>query len=716
MEHQGLESALVRRTEENRKLKAELSRVKHSRTFRLQRKLNSMRKKLRSFFSSFSRPSAPPVFSGGVSIVIPTCRENDSLREAVDSVLTQTAADTEILIAVSGENRGWYGALSERYHGQEKVRVLYTERPGISAGRNLGIREARLEGLLFLDEDSVLTPGYLDALLQGFSEETEFVQGRLTEDPTHAELSGIDRAVKKKSAQKIKKDPNYISVFSTVSAKLFHTGTLQKRYEPFDEEAGALEDVIFWIRNFRNIRGKMAFQNFARQEACIRKTPADSALQPDSEQRTQALFSSFLLAAAAAEEIIFDAEVSYPAKLCASQLMNTQNRALSQTYASLPSEYRATADTLLQKTDSAFVNQGLFAAQTGIAFCHNFSPTIDPSAMVAPKRLSQIEQMEGGPIRWTVISKDMSNMRETDTQFDTFYSRFHYQDHTIIRGPGSVREDRQFDFGRIAFQHARGIPASVIYSRSMFPGSHVAAYLYKRCHEDVKWYAEFSDPLLYNPQDRKRELVIGETDDPFLRNFWGNVEEMVYEKADVILFTNENQKDYMLSYAETAVPRESIEQRSLVKVHPVIDSRYCRIVRTKYVLPQGINIAYFGSLPVFRDRSMLLHLLENPKVHLHLFTVMTSDLSGLEHERIHINKSVNYLEFLNLASQMDYLFVMDSENVSAINPWLPSKVSDYIASGTRIIAVVKEGSVLSKMTDPQFIIRYSIDQAFVDAL
>ena len=62
LEHQGLESALVRRTEENRKLKAELSRVKHSRTFRLQRKLNSMRKKLRSFFSSFPDRQHRPFF------------------------------------------------------------------------------------------------------------------------------------------------------------------------------------------------------------------------------------------------------------------------------------------------------------------------------------------------------------------------------------------------------------------------------------------------------------------------------------------------------------------------------------------------------------------------------------------------------------------------------------------------------------------------------
>lgn len=50
---------------------------------------------------------------------------------------------------------------------------------------------------------------------------------------------------------------------------------------------------------------------------------------------------------------------------------------------------------------------------------------------------------------------------------------------------------------------------------------------------------------------------------------------------------------------------------------------------------------------------------------------------------------------------MDYLILNDvSFPVEKINPYLPSKYSDYIATGTKILAFVQEASVLSLSTNP----------------
>mgnify|MGYP007102638487 CR=1 FL=1 len=62
----------------------------------------------------------------------------------------------------------------------------------------------------------------------------------------------------------------------------------------------------------------------------------------------------------------------------------------------------------------------------------------------------------------------------------------------------------QLSFALQAYLKTSSVDAEVVYSRSMFPGSHIAAYLYKRRHPNVIWYAEFSDPIAYTSSGTKR--------------------------------------------------------------------------------------------------------------------------------------------------------------------------------------------------------------------
>ena len=708
-ENEELREFSGKNTEKLRKRDRELATLKKRFFFRVRRKLSHIKQRALRFLNRRIRKGGVR----GISVVIPTYREGSSIYEAINSVLQQSFRNVEVILAVNGPDSQWYDTLVSHFEGSTQVRVVRTEIPGAAAGRNLGIASAAMDGIMFLDDDDRLSPGYLEALSKRLDASVEFVQGRVTEDLSSPKLSYIDKAVKDAKGEAKSKDPNKTTFLATVTGKLLRTDRMKQAYAPFDESLRACEDIDFWLRNYPKIQGKVAVLDFKIQEAYLRGKTQDSVSRPNSTERVSHLFSAYAAITRKAEDLIFGDQAAYPHKKFASHLIHRHTGTVSSIYFELSPEQKAAADAVLKENERFYLNKGFFSPISGIAFCHNFSPTIDPSAMVAPRRLAQVSELEGHPIRWTAISKDMSNIRSLDSSYSLFYSRFVYAKQIVVRGIASTLEENQYHFGRIAYQKARDLDASVIYSRSMFPGSHIAAYLYKQEHPDVKWYAEFSDPVLYDTTDHERPLEIPEDADDFLSDFWCNIEEMVYSRADVILFTNENQKRYMLSYNRTSVPNDLIEQKSLVSTHPVIDRRFTKILKSSYRLPAGINIAYFGSLPKYRNRGLLLQLCRNPRVHLHLFTVMTKDKSGLRHRRIHWNKGLDYLEFLNLASKMDYLIVMDSENVSEINPWLPSKVSDYIASGTPIIAVVREGSPLSGMTDPQFILRRDLDDDFI---
>ena len=195
-----------------------------------------------------------------------------------------------------------------------------------------------------------------------------------------------------------------------------------------------------------------------------------------------------------------------------------------------------------------------------------------------------------------------------------------------------------------------------------------------------------------------------EGDDAFLNDFWKDCETQVYQTADVIIFTNENQRTYMLASNGDKQTKERVMQKSIIMHHPILDKRYCSIITCPYVLDsKKINIGYFGSFYANRKHHDMLTLLDNYDVVLHLFVPEPDALKSLENKRVRVNAAVGHLEYLNIAAKMDYLYLNDIEFSGDPNPYLPSKLADYLTAGANIIAVVKDNSILSAYEHPALI-------------
>lgn len=372
-------------------------------------------------------------------------------------------------------------------------------------------------------------------------------------------------------------------------------------------------------------------------------------------------------------------------------------------------EEKRSAIQCIQRSTALFLNRSRFGLQNGIAFCHNFSPASDPSAYVATKRINQISEREG-LINWTVICADMRNFRSSDEQFEQYYAFYNYTKKIVVDENVGWDRKTQYIWGNAACETVEKESidnVTTIYSRSLWVGSHIAAYLYKKKHPEVKWYAEFSDPLYMGIDNMPRLTQTLEGEDEWLNDFWHKMEKIVYENADVIIYTNDNQRKYMLDYYPEKDICKRAYERSLVMQHPVISQRYCSIFSADLDLnPEYIHIAYFGAFYTSRRPDRLWDLLKNERVMLHLFISVAGNLENIGElpERVQRHQQLNHLEFLNAASQMDYLVINDLKfPVPEINPYLPSKLADYMTSGTPIIALTYEGSPLSKMTHPSIL-------------
>jgi glycosyltransferase involved in cell wall biosynthesis len=88
-----------------------------------------------------------------VSVIIPTYNRAAKVRNTIESVLTQTFSDLEVIVVDDGSSDGT-GQILEEIFG-DRIRYYAQANQGVSVARNKGIEEARGEWIAFLDHDDL---------------------------------------------------------------------------------------------------------------------------------------------------------------------------------------------------------------------------------------------------------------------------------------------------------------------------------------------------------------------------------------------------------------------------------------------------------------------------------------------------------------------------------------------------------------------------------
>ena len=93
------------------------------------------------------------VMTPKVSVVIPTYNRAIKVREAIESVLSQTFSDLEVIVVDDGSTDDTGIALQEAFG--DRIRYYQQANQGASVARNKGIAEARGEWIALLDSDDL---------------------------------------------------------------------------------------------------------------------------------------------------------------------------------------------------------------------------------------------------------------------------------------------------------------------------------------------------------------------------------------------------------------------------------------------------------------------------------------------------------------------------------------------------------------------------------
>ena len=97
-----------------------------------------------------------------VSVIMPVYNSGEYLQTAVDSILSQSLKDIELILVDDGSTDGSSEKCDEYAKKDKRVVVIHQKNGGICNARNAALKIARGEYIGFSDHDDEYVPGYLE--------------------------------------------------------------------------------------------------------------------------------------------------------------------------------------------------------------------------------------------------------------------------------------------------------------------------------------------------------------------------------------------------------------------------------------------------------------------------------------------------------------------------------------------------------------------------
>lgn len=226
-----------------------------------------------------------------ISIIMPTYNRSDYICEAIDSALSQTYDNIELIVIDDGSTDDTRNKL-EKYNSDERFKCIHQENQGQSIARNKGLSIAEGEFIAFLDSDNIWLPGKLEKQVGIINENPSFdifygdciVINEKGIETSRANMSRYSGNITKY----LIKD-NYVSMNTTLTRK-----------KCFDEIGGLSgkvrvgDDYELWLRLSTKFRFKYIPEYFVKYRVMDDQISTDKYRRFDSNESVlQAFFKKY---------------------------------------------------------------------------------------------------------------------------------------------------------------------------------------------------------------------------------------------------------------------------------------------------------------------------------------------------------------------------------------------------------------------------------------
>ena len=117
-----------------------------------------------------------------VSIIIPVYQAKEYLNKCIESVISQTYSEWEMILVDDGSTDGSDIICDEYANKYNKIKVIHKSNGGASSARNAGIDASIGNYIMFVDSDDYIDPLLCEDLVNYIEDETDIVISGFVED------------------------------------------------------------------------------------------------------------------------------------------------------------------------------------------------------------------------------------------------------------------------------------------------------------------------------------------------------------------------------------------------------------------------------------------------------------------------------------------------------------------------------------------------------
>lgn len=189
-----------------------------------------------------------------ISIIIPLYNKELYIKKCLDSILSQTFSDFEIVIIDDGSFDNSGKIISDNFKNDLRIRYFQQENKGVSNARNRGIELSNGKFLIFIDADDTISPNFLESISSHLDTDDTIIIFGLTK-VYHDKIIAVEvprtgtfdkTNILSDFAFQQKKN----GIYGFISNKIISLKIVKDNQIKFDEKIHLMEDYDFYIKYY----------------------------------------------------------------------------------------------------------------------------------------------------------------------------------------------------------------------------------------------------------------------------------------------------------------------------------------------------------------------------------------------------------------------------------------------------------------------------------
>lgn len=180
-----------------------------------------------------------------VSVIMPVFNGERYLRYSIDSILSQTYKNLELIIVNDCSTDGSLDIMKDYEKKDERVRVFCNERNlKLPATLNVGFSHAKGDYFTWTSDDNMYKENALEVLVNELESNKESVMAYASCETVDDNGKVVGRAYSS--------EPRNLILGDVFGACFLYTAEVAKKTGPYDTDLFLAEDYDYWIRIYRN--------------------------------------------------------------------------------------------------------------------------------------------------------------------------------------------------------------------------------------------------------------------------------------------------------------------------------------------------------------------------------------------------------------------------------------------------------------------------------